>query len=276
MTKNKVLVSITSIPRRIDVSLPKVLEGLKNQKLDFDLLVTVPRSYRKWGEWNQAKLEQIKSLATIHICDEDYGPATKLLGALEFAVNKDYDKIITLDDDIYPSNPNYLNYLDDLSDLDRNQAWTLGGIKLLMPPYHSRFGLWNRNSYTFADAVSGYRGVVYPARKLVGSSMPFNLLKEVPSGAYSEDDAYFGAMLFKLGIKIIAARPHPNSPFVGSDGGASAIDEKTSISRRDNEGMLFKYFVQHGMIGHGIIRSGISSEIKREAKEIYLRYKQST
>merc|ERR1711865_654407 len=80
----------------------KTLDSIKNQTINPDIIllnipkIDIPDIIRDYCTENDI---------TINILDRDYGPATKLLGALKYNKIKDYDFIITIDDDhLYPPN----------------------------------------------------------------------------------------------------------------------------------------------------------------------------
>src|ERR1700761_1919021 len=110
--KPVVLISLTSIPRRFDGALMEILARLKRQHLKCEILLNIPRLYRKWGAVpvpsDLAKMEGV----TVFSPTRDYGPGTKLLGALEYIQGRpDITHVITVDDDIVIEDEGHLQYL---------------------------------------------------------------------------------------------------------------------------------------------------------------------
>lgn len=108
------ILSLTTIPCRIP-HLEQILSNLSLQTLKPDvILINVCEKYRRFGDGininELVNLENIKNLKirypslAIKVLERDYGPLTKLMGALQFTMDK-RDIIVTVDDDItYPDN----------------------------------------------------------------------------------------------------------------------------------------------------------------------------
>lgn len=258
--KPRILVALTTIPRRLKSSVPDVFACLKAQDLEFDVVISVPRTYRKWGAIDESAVSEIPNWVNLHRPTEDFGPATKLLGALEFASNRNYDHIITVDDDVIFSPKNYLSYLAGYSSIDPDAAWTVGGIQLSCWPYHNRFGLRYNSEYCYVNAVRGVAGTVYPVRKLLSSNLPYSLRNKVLSNAFHDDDAYFGAVLHSMDIPIIAVPSHPHGGVVTiASSGESAVAEKQDRDRKTNESEFFRFCVRNKLIGNNLLRRQPSS-----------------
>jgi hypothetical protein len=107
-----VLISLTSVPRRFDGALLEILGRLKSQHLQCEILLNIPRLYRKWGAVHVPdNLTKMKGV-TVFSPTRDYGPGTNLLGALEYIQNRrDITHIITVDDDIVIEDDCHLHYL---------------------------------------------------------------------------------------------------------------------------------------------------------------------
>lgn len=266
----KVLVSLTSVPKRLKSSLPIVLEELGKQSLDCDILLCVPHTYRKWGTVSAHDIGPLPEYVTLYRPSEDFGPATKLLGALEFSKDRDYDAIITVDDDVVFSNSKYLNYLAGFHEISADVCWTVGGIKLGSWPYHNRFGLQYDRRFQQVDAVRGVTGTVYPVKKLMETPLPFELRKQLPSGIFHDDDAYFGAVLYKLGIPLYAVpMMHGNNVVEVDNAGESAVIEKTEEPRTSNESRIFRFMARNHLIGRGHFRKKMPQAL-RDRLEKYI------
>ena len=261
----KFLVSLTTIPRRAEHDLHVVLQSLKDQDIDADIILNVPVVYRKWGPAPQNIVAALPKGVELNFTSEEYGPATKLLGALELSSIGDYDAVITVDDDVVFSNRGYLSYLAGYFKIDPQNAYTVGGIALQSWPYHNKFGLSYGAQLRFVDAVRGVAGTVYPVAPLINTALPFDLRKECPEGVFHDDDAYFGAVLHKLGVRVVAVPSMPNNTIREVDSNnQSGVAEGQARSRAHNESTLFRAFVRNGMIGHGLLRRRLPPSLHRD------------
>ncbi len=107
MSKNKVIVTLTTIPSRLK-NINQTIDSIKNQTYKPDeIVLTLPlESIREPCDCDPYDINEINKIKDVTIlrCDKDYGPATKLLGVLEREKDKNLDfenesLIITLDDD---------------------------------------------------------------------------------------------------------------------------------------------------------------------------------
>jgi hypothetical protein len=269
----KNLIALTTIPRRLKTSLNDVFSCLTRQDLKCDVVISIPRSYQKWGALEEKEFSNIPSWVNIHRPTEDFGPATKLLGALEFAAEKNYDNIITIDDDVTFSASDYLTYLAGFAQMKSGIAWTIGGIQLSCWPYSNRFGLRYNSEYCYVNAVCGVSGTVYPVRELMASNLPFTLREVVPPGAFHDDDAYFGAVLHSMKIPLIAAPSHPKNLIVNvASAGESAVAEKQTRHRRANESEFFRDSVRKNRIGHSLFKKRPPAELIVEMQKHVQRF----
>lgn len=264
------LISLTSVPKRILTSLPAVLDSLCAQTIKAEVVLCLPEIYKKWGRFNSSKLINIPNHIQVYQPKEDYGPATKQLGALEYSKNRDFDYIITIDDDVIFSNKHYLEYLTSFTRLEEDACWTIGGIRLNMWPYHNKFGLQYDYKFKSVDIVRGVSGTVYPLKHLAHSKIPFDLRFSLPEGCFNDDDAYFGAVLYNLGIPIISLPQMPGNCVIElPSSGGSAVVENTFVDRRTNESRIFRHFVRQGMIGHGVFRKSLPPSLVSSLRSHY-------
>ena len=101
MNKNKLIVSLTTIPSRINLLEP-VLDSILNQTIKPDLIyLNIPIKYNRFENCSEIpKFIKNKEKVRINYLDKDYGPATKFIGSLlNSEVSKD-DVIIVTDDDV--------------------------------------------------------------------------------------------------------------------------------------------------------------------------------
>jgi hypothetical protein len=246
------LISLTSIPRRFNTCLPKVIENLKNQSVQCKIIVNIPLEYEKWKE-DVVIPEWLFSHSDVIVYRpvKDYGPATKLIGALEYIKVTNTSNIryvITVDYDILYS-AEHIEKLKAVSNSLPNYAITLAGIKLIKFPYHCNDGLAYHND-GFVDASGGFYGVVYPIKPLQENSHLFEkeFIDSLPSGIRNDDDVFFGIICAIINVPIYACY---NSTFLTVwpyDSGESAVEESTQIPRSQNESELFQFAVEMGYL----------------------------
>ena len=103
MGNNKLIISLTTIPTRIN-KLEPVLDSLINQDLKADIIyINIPKRYKRFKE--RVKIpsfitNKFSEKVKIFYLDTDYGPATKFIGSL---LNPDISKkdvLIITDDDL--------------------------------------------------------------------------------------------------------------------------------------------------------------------------------
>lgn len=245
---DKYIVSLTSIPRRLDKSIFITIKELKKQSMISKILINIPYKYKKWKEYNLDKdFFKNDENVIIYRPSKDYGPATKLLGALEYIKDKKHIKyIITVDDDIIFNNGKVIETLIKNSEKHKDCAFTFGGIKLVNYPYKYGNGL-KYNNIGYVDVPSGYMGVLYPCDKLRINNKIFNYMENLPDGIFNDDDAYFGIILSILKIPLISLKKISSIKLAKYCGG-SAVSENTSKHRIINEMEIFQYAVKHNLL----------------------------
>jgi len=246
------IVSLTSVPRRFNTCLPRVIETLKGQSVQCKIIVNIPLEYEKWKEdvvipeWLSSDTNVVVNRPT-----KDYGPATKLIGALEYIKTTSSSNIryvITVDDDIEYS-VQHIEKLKSVSNSLPNYVVTLAGINLIKHPYHCNDGLAYRN-HGFVDASGGFYGVVYPVKPLQENYHLFEkeFIDSLPPGIRNDDDVFFGIVCSIINLPIYACY---NTTFLTVwpyDSGGSAVEELTQIPRTHNESELFQFAVKKGYL----------------------------
>ena len=252
IVKPNILVSLTSIPRRFDTSLLEVLATLKRQRLTCTILINIPAKYRKWGPVQSLPADlSNRDNVVIFAPKDDYGPATKLLGALEYIQERpEITHIITVDDDMVIDDPYYLTYLVAFTAVIPDYAITFSGIKLDKFPFKEGDGLIYNNRFCFVDIPAGYRCVLYPAERLRNNKLPFEFAAKLPLGIFNDDDAYFGILLSIMDIPLFAIPNRPcGAPIEQSKhGGGSAVTELADRERTQNEMEIFQYATRQGYL----------------------------
>lgn len=254
-THPRVLLSLTSIPRRFDNALREVVAKITES--GEPAVVCLPRHYRKWGEAPAPDYLQTNANVVLFRPSRDYGPATKLLGAIEYihSTGEKFDGIVTLDDDLYYDDTTAaIRYLKQQAHRRPGCVITIGGMKLEHHPFRCKNGAYG-NNVGYVDAVIGFRGVYYPVDKIAHDRRLFDFAAEMPEGIFNEDDAYFGICLGRLGIPIYAVKP-PRTVcgrlalklIDASGAGDSAVQEKTPLHRIENEMQIFQFAVSRGWL----------------------------
>lgn len=94
------IITLTSIPPRF-VYLETVLSTLLAQSLPAQVLLYIPRSYRRFPDWDGV-LPVVPPGVEVRRCDEDFGPGTKILPALAEFAGQEVDLLFCDDDVRYP------------------------------------------------------------------------------------------------------------------------------------------------------------------------------
>ena len=103
VTKNKLIISLTTIPSRIN-EIENVLDSLLNQNIKADMIyINVPKKYNRFNGCVKVPdfiTNKYRNRVKIFYLEEDYGPATKFIGCLLNPDISDKDIILVTDDDI--------------------------------------------------------------------------------------------------------------------------------------------------------------------------------
>ena len=202
------LVSLTTIPRRFNTTLPMVIESIKNQTIRCKIIVNIPHKYLKWN--NDIIIPQYLLQdpdIIINRTNIDYGPATKLLGAIEYVDRMGLGDIIryivTVDDDIMYTDKQFIEYFVNVMNIYPNYVVPIASIKLINHPYHCNDGL-SYNNIGFVDAPCGYKGVMYPIHQFSSDRffMKKKIIDTLPIGIVNDDDSYFGIIMGIMNIPI--------------------------------------------------------------------------
>jgi hypothetical protein len=184
----KVIISITSIPSRLD-KLVGLVETLKKQ-LHNEIWVNIPTKYSRFPDWN-GLIPNFDSSVTVNSC-EDYGPATKVIGPALFL--RPDDLIVYLDDDTMYSETLVTNLLKWWK-TDQQSAWGLSGFNF------QNYFLKNypRQHGARVDVLEGYGAVIVKAEWIQNLIEEFKELKEEASRA---DDVILSNLLTKQGVSL--------------------------------------------------------------------------
>lgn len=259
----RILISLTTIPPRMDSAVHGALDAAVSS--GHDVLLSVPRSYRKWGTSDIPASLAARDDIILHRPDEDFGAATKLMGALDWLEEPgDYTHILTLDDDCWYPEP--LLPIAVLLTAARAQKQptvvTFGGIRLDHPPYRHGDGLAYDN-VGHVDVVAGFRGVLYPLEAIWPAREEFlELRHRLPPGIFNDDDAYFGMVLASRRIPVWAVPTvipeiglSKKSMATAAEGKESGVASGSMIPREENESQLFRFAVDRGILPNPFVAS---------------------
>lgn len=225
----RVVASLTTMPDKLN-KLPFTLDSLLNQTYKLDAIyLSVPRISKRLGIPYPKIPENVKNKCTIVDC-VDYGPITKISGAL--LSEKDPDTvIITFDDDmIYPSN--LVQKLIDLHKKNRDIAIGSSGMLLkydcplcaITPNEDTalfripKFNIGDDGRYV--DSIYGYPGALYirkffPEKNNLYSFFKYALLD---NDTYMNDDIVISGYLSMNNIKRKIFKNLPSVSYVLSNG----------------------------------------------------------
>ena len=209
MKRNRVVFSLTTIPSRIN-NIYGTIKSLSNQTIKADCIyLTLPKKCKRLNTKYGKIPDKIKKYCKIVNVDVDYGPVTKLVGAL--LEEKDPETIIiTVDDDIiYPK-----TLLEELLNWNKefpNYALSSSGLSLGNYPFkYSIVFNQQKNNYWFTmkhnknvDILYGYPGALYK-RKFFPLKHNLNKFLKYPlqnKDLFLNDDVYISFWLNKNNIK---------------------------------------------------------------------------
>ncbi len=248
-------ISLTTIPRRIHTTLPVAIASIKrviaSSNVRVKIIISVPIQYTKWQEESKC-IVMPAAIANdtdiiVYRCTRDYGPATKLFGAIEYMdANelKHITHVLTVDDDIEYTDPHFLTFFLNAKSRYPNYAIPCASICLLHPPYQAFNGL-KYNNIGFVDVPCGYKGVLYPIHAFNSNRffMSHEFINEFPRGIIHDDDAYFGIILSIMCISVYVVRSEMEyREVIDPDG--SAVAYGTTTHRIVNEGEIYSYAVE--------------------------------
>lgn len=209
----RVVGSITTIPGRFP-KLLRTLKSLKNQDYPLDVIyLGIPKESRRLKQPYPEIPDEIKQLSTVVNCDNDYGPCTKIVGAL-LSESKPNTVIITFDDDVIYS-PNLVSSMLKYHQKYPNSAIGSSGILLKYGfPFYSTIsnckGNWNamtgfqlNDDGRLVDALCGFSSVLYVRNFFPSKDELYNKFLKYPlmdDDVYFNDDIMISAFLSKQNI----------------------------------------------------------------------------
>lgn len=246
------IISLTSIPRRFDTCLPGVIESLKRQSVRYTIVLNIPTEYIKWkGEVKIPEWITNDPDIVIFRPKKDYGPVTKLLGALEYIETRPEIKyIITVDDDIEFLYENHIERIKEVSSRRPDEVLTHSGIRLEHYPYRFRNGLGYDNYCCYVDVPAGFFGVLYPVKRLLENAHLFkdDFINTLPSGVFHDDETFMAIVCGIAGIPIYSYKGEHAVMVRATYDGGSAISEQMGRDRVDNECEIYQFAVNKGYL----------------------------
>ncbi|MFC3208830.1 glycosyltransferase family 2 protein [Aquamicrobium soli] len=94
------VISLSSIPPRFGGLFPTLTSLLRQELPAREIRLNIPRAYRRFPNWD-GRLPEVPAGITIHRCQEDLGPATKVLPTAKDLRGHDVDILFCDDDKIY-------------------------------------------------------------------------------------------------------------------------------------------------------------------------------
>ena len=175
-------ISLTSIPPRFD-QLGGVLESLLDQSIAATVMLQIPQSYARFP--SPVMLPALPEGVVVHRTARDYGPATKLIGALEAGTRGD---VMICDDDCI--------YAPDWA--EKLVAARRPGTAVSAHPY-SVTRLRRSAKPPFDLIAQGFAGVLLDTRMLGRAIL------DPPDEAFGVDDIWISAHLALSKVPIVAA-----------------------------------------------------------------------
>ncbi len=208
----RVVFSLTTIPSRLDTIYP-TLKSLNNQTIKPDAIyLTIPKKCKRLNTSYPNISKKIQKLCKVVYIERDYGPVTKIIGAL--IKEKDPETlIITVDDDvIYPST--IISEMLEWNRLFPDSALSSSGLSIGNYPFKYSISFnQKQNDWWFTmgknegrniDILYGYAGALY-SRKFFPTKQ--NLYKdffkyiESDKDLFKNDDVFLSFFLNKQNIK---------------------------------------------------------------------------
>ena len=205
-----VVISLTTIKKRIKTTLPRTLWSILNQTHKAEkIYLHSPENIKYPG-------------ITCIKYDKDIGSALKLLPTLKY----DVDEIITIDDDIvYPE-----DFIENTLALSKKYSGAIGysgyNVNSLLKENQINFDLRETKDVITCDILEGFLGVYY--RK----SFFDDTIHNMPSLFRTIDDIWISGNLEKNGVKRYLAPYSKNYHLFDPDGGLHSHCNFYDINRQ--------------------------------------------
>lgn len=213
------VITLSTIPPRFHLLRPTLLSLLSQRLKAAEVRLYIPYKYRRFPDWG-GQLPEVPAGITIVRCDEDLGPATKVLPAARDLNGRDVDILFCDDDKIYDADwhrrfkteaarkPCHCivevgETFPDIADAGRpadrlpRSRWRVKDRKYRMKRIASLF-LHKPDLSTpgYVDQISGFAGV------LVQPEWFDELFYNIPDIMWTVDDPWISGHLERRGIPI--------------------------------------------------------------------------
>jgi len=259
--KRKVIATLTTIPSRM-VNVHMTIESIMNQTVKPDEIVLSIPSHSVREEKDYELSDQVKEMSdkgeiTLLHCEEDYGPATKILGVLKRELDIDYSEdrepiIISFDDD----KRYHANAIENLLSTDLIECGVVvcrKGSRIYKVdddhPFHTPLnnGILERvyngadeNAVRRVDVLFGTGGVAYRSSYFDHDVFDYKESNEdFPEvEAFFVDDIFLSGYLAERDVKIVVASFEKTK--VQEKMGAHVLDVNTANANIETLGAINK------------------------------------
>lgn len=207
------IVSFTTIPSRMH-NLDRVIEGFRAQTAKIDgFILWVPKKYRR-PEFSGYSVPKLPTDIDVRFCDEDFGPATKVLPAIHEFTGQDIQIIYCDDDEFYQAN--WAETLIQAAKENPDECATICGLQVASVDFdayiQSQYFRWmNRLSLGIQRNLPWRRRPTRPRSGIVDICQGFGgvLVRpeffgpdvfEIPDVAWTVDDIWLSGHLAVRGI----------------------------------------------------------------------------
>lgn len=247
----KRIITLSTIPPRFPY-LEKTLASLAAQESIDKVIIYIPRRYKRFGDYNLDALK-VSHGVELHVVDTDYGPATKILPAIDEFSGTSTQLLFCDDDLIYP--PRWAKNLFDIQSQRPSEAVaTIGRINATQTRKHDmrepravefthsqdipyRSLTWFSRLFGTTPPLwrpikkAGYIDILFGVGGAVVRPDFFDAeVFEIPEIAWPVDDIWLSAQLAKKQVPIFAPKRLPCPP-------TAAHSTNNSLLRAEFEGM---------------------------------------
>lgn len=272
---SKLVISLTTIPPRMDLIAP-TLQDLLAQTADVaEVRLNISRSYRRF-DFDPANIPEFPKGVTVCLVDEDFGPATKVLPTARAFAGEDVEILFCDDDQHYPKGwaQKFLDARKHKPDAciaetgfefyDRTKCLAPDGIESLMPRAKlrkkdlryrlTRLGsLGRRKPSTYGvagylDGFKGFRGAMIRPAFLPQAAF------DLPDIMWTHDDVWLSGQMAANGVPVWCLVPDApwREPY-GAERVNALLDwTYKGHGRGEAHALLLEYFQKsHGLWMNG-------------------------
>jgi len=208
MDHSSVYVSLSTIPSRFKNIKKTILSLLRQTVLPKKIIVNIPVVYKRFKDTVKEKdIEKLKRVCgpMVHVHrTNDYGPGTKLLGALEIIPSDSY--VLLVDDDIM-YHPETLETFIESGVMEQGNAAS-------MSVYHLSYTLLSAKGFTIGQ---GWNGFFVPGFIKEDIFTFYDIIKD-EERVFFDDDIWISYYLNKKGVDLIPVEKRKHTEYNISDG----------------------------------------------------------